>query len=399
MAEALRKPLSPPRDEVPDAPRPAIAPVGPADKHPKRKRATDRLRGLRRREKIRWTLFALLPIALIACGYWYVAGGQVMSTDDAYVNAEKVGVSTDVSGIVQDVAVKDNQYVTAGQVLYRLDPRQFQIALENAKANLAQTALTLDAMKQDYKRMLSEAAAQQAQVDLDKTNFDRATMLLRTGTATQATYDQANYTLQNDTSKLKALQQQAKVQLARLNGNVDTPTTELPQYLQAQAQVAEAQRQLDHTVITAPFAGIVTDVPAIAPGKYLAASTTAFFLVDTDHVWVDATPKETELTYVRAGQPATVTVDSYPDAEWHGVVESVSPAAAQEFSLLPAQNTSGNWVKVVQRVPMRVRLNNDDKTLPPLRAGMSVEVSVDTGHARGLPHFLTTLFGRSHRIR
>jgi len=399
MAEALRKPLSPPRDEVPDAPRPAIAPVGPADKHPKRKRATDRLRGLRRREKIRWTLFALLPIALIACGYWYVAGGQVMSTDDAYVNAEKVGVSTDVSGIVQDVAVKDNQYVTAGQVLYRLDPRQFQIALENAKANLAQTALTLDAMKQDYKRMLSEAAAQQAQVDLDKTNFDRATMLLRTGTATQATYDQANYTLQNDTSKLKALQQQAKVQLARLNGNVDTPTTELPQYLQAQAQVAEAQRQLDHTVITAPFAGIVTDVPAIAPGKYLAASTTAFFLVDTDHVWVDATPKETELTYVRAGQPATVTVDSYPDAEWHGVVESVSPAAAQEFSLLPAQNTSGNWVKVVQRVPMRVRLNNDDKTLPPLRAGMSVEVSVDTGHARGLPHFLTALFGRSHRIR
>ena len=138
-------------------------------------------------------------------------------------------------------------------------------------------------------------------------------------------------------------------------------------------------------MVTAPFAGIVTDVPAIAPGKYLAASTTAFYLVDNDHVWVDANPKETELTYVRPGQQVTVTVDTYPDQVWHGTVESISPAAAQEFSLLPAQNTSGNWVKVVQRVPMRVRVDTGDKTLPPLRAGMSVEVDVDTGHARGFP--------------
>ena len=143
----------------------------------------------------------------------------------------------------------------------------------------------------------------------------------------------------------------------------------------------------------APFAGIVTKVSAIAPGKYLQASTTAFYLVATDHVWVDANPKETELTYVRAGQPVTVTVDTYPDVEWHGVVESISPAAAQQFSLLPAQNTSGNWVKVVQRIPMRVRVDTSDKSLPPLRAGMSVEVDVDTGHARGLPHFLAAWLG------
>jgi membrane fusion protein, multidrug efflux system len=187
------------------------------------------------------------------------------------------------------------------------------------------------------------------------------------------------------------------VQLAKLGGDPDIATTDHPQYRQAQAQVDEAQRQLDHTIVTAPFAGIVTNVPAIAPGKYLAASTTAFFLVDTDHVWVDATPKETELTYVRPGQPVTVTVDMYPDHEWHGVVESVSPAAAQEFSLLPAQNTSGNWVKVVQRVPIRVRLDTSDKNLPPLRAGMSVEVDVDTGHARGLPHFITSLFHYAHQ--
>jgi len=156
--------------------------------------------------------------------------------------------------------------------------------------------------------------------------------------------------------------------------------------LQAQAQVDEAQRELDHTVVKAPFAGTVTSVPSIAPGKYLAASTTAFYLVDTDHLWVSANPKETELTYVKPGQPVTVTVDTYPDAVWNGTVQSISPAAAQEFSLLPAQNTSGNWVKVVQRVPIRVRVDTSDQKLPLLRAGMSVEVNVDTGHARGLPH-------------
>jgi membrane fusion protein, multidrug efflux system len=399
MAEPVRKTVAPIRDEAPESPRTTpITPVAPVDKRAKdRTKAAGKLARPRRRDRIRWVLFALLPLVLVIGGYWYVTGGQVMSTDDAYVEADKVGVSTDVSGIVQDVDVKENQHVAAGQVLYRLDPRQFQIALDNAKANRAQTALTIEAMKQDYKRMVSDTAAQQAQVDLDQLNYDRNAMLLKSATVSQAVYDQAHYALDNDKSKLAALREQAEVQLAKLGGNPDIAVTEHPQYRQANAQVEEAQRQLDHTVVTAPFAGIVTNVPAIAPGKYLAASTTAFFLVDTDHVWVDASPKETELTYVRPGQQATVTVDTYPDVEWHGVVESVSPAAAQEFSLLPAQNTSGNWVKVVQRVPMRIRLDASDKNLPALRAGMSVEVDVDTGHARGLPHFLTALFGRAHR--
>jgi membrane fusion protein, multidrug efflux system len=385
MAEVARKNISALRDETAESPRPQ--PVAPADIHAKdRAAASDKQRRQRRRDRIRWGLFGLLPLVLLAGAYVYVTGGQVMSTDDAYVQAERVGVSTDVSGIVQDVAVKDNQHVDAGQVLYRLDPRQFQIALDNAKANLAQIGLSIEAMKQDYKRMVSDIAAQQAQVDLDQTNFNRAAILLRSGTTTQAVYDQAQATLQTDKSKLDALREQAQVQLARLGGKADIEVTQHPQYLQAKAQVEEAQRQLDHTVVTAPFAGIVTDVPAIAPGKYLAASTTAFFLVDTDHVWVNANPKETELTYVRTGQPVTITVDTYPGVEWRGTVESISPAAAQEFSLLPAQNTSGNWVKVVQRVPMRVRVDTSDKSKPPLRAGMSVEVDVDTGHSRGFPH-------------
>jgi membrane fusion protein (multidrug efflux system) len=345
--------------------------------------------------RTRRVLFALLPLSLVAGAYWYVTGGQVMSTDDAYVEADKVGISTDVSGIVQDVGVVENQHVGSGQALYRLDPRQFQIALNNAQANLAQTALSIDAMKQDYRRMLSDIDTQQAQVDLDRLNFDRYATLVKTDAISRANYDQARYTLQGDKSKLASLQQQAQVQLARLAGNPDIAVTEHPQYLQAKSQVDEAQRQLDHTVIKAPFAGIVTSVPQIAPGKYLQASTTAFYLVATDHIWVDANPKETQLTHVQSGQPVILSVDTYPHLEWHGTVESLSPAAAQEFQLLPAQNTSGNWVKVVQRIPMRVRVDTRDQSLPPLRAGMSVEVDVDTGHARGLPHFITALLGRT----
>jgi membrane fusion protein (multidrug efflux system) len=331
-------------------------------------------------------LFGLLPLALIVGCYWYVTGGQIVSEDDAYVDAQTVGIATDVAGIVSEVAVAENQHVAAGQVLYRLDPLQFQIALDNAKANLAQTALTAESMEEDYKRMLSDAAAMQAQVVLDQTNYARATMLLHNDAEPQSYYDAAKATLDVDKSKLESLRQQAAVQAAKLAGKPDIPVTELPQYSQAQAQVAEAQRELDHTVVRAPFGGIVTSVPSIAPGKYLAASTTAFYLVDTDHVWVDANPKETELTYVRPGQPVTVTVDTYPGIKWRASVESISPAAAQQFSLLPAQNTSGNWVKVVQRIQVRVRVDTSDKNAPPLRAGMSVEVAIDTGHARGFPH-------------
>jgi membrane fusion protein (multidrug efflux system) len=351
-----------------------------------------------RRRLVRWACFALLPLALIGGAYEYVTGGQVMSTDDAYVGAETVGISTDVSGMVNQVDVTENQRVDAGQVLYSIDPRQFQVALNNVRANLAQTALTIDSMEQDYQRMLSDVAAQRAQVALDHATYDRDASLVGTGAVSKATYDQARFTLEAAQGKLESLRQQAAVQLAKLDGNASIPAAQHPLYLQAKAQVDEAQRQLNDTVVKAPFAGIVTGVPSIAPGKYLAASTTAFYLVATDHVWIDATPKETELTYVRPGQPVTVTVDTYPDAAWHGIVESISPAAAEQFSLLPAQNTSGNWVKVVQRIAMRVRVDTEQKDLPPLRAGMSVEVDVDTGHPRGLPHVLAGMLGDSSPV-
>jgi membrane fusion protein (multidrug efflux system) len=356
----------------------------------------ERLRSSRR-PWLRWVLFLLLPIALIAGGHWYVTGGQVMSTDDAYVEADKVGVSTDVSGIVKDVDVAENQHVEAGRVLYRLDDLPFRLALQRAEAQIGMVADALNALKANYRDM--QAQIQQAQHDVDyyDREFHRQQTLLSGGAASQVAFDTARRNLVNAQQKLASLDQQLAAIAANLNGDPDGPVEKHPRYLDAVAQRDEAQRQLDHTVVKAPFTGIVTNVYAIARGKYLAASTTAFYLVASDHVWVDANPKETELTYVRPGQPVTVTVDTYPGTEWQGTVESIGPATAQEFSLLPAQNTSGNWVKVVQRIPMRVRVDTGETGLPPLRAGMSVEVDVDTGHARGLPRFLTPLFGGGAR--
>jgi membrane fusion protein (multidrug efflux system) len=344
---------------------------------------------------VRRALFLLLPLALIVASYWYVTGGQWMSTDDAYVEADEVGVSTDVSGIVKEVAIAENQRVTPGQVLYRLDDLPFRLSLQRAEAQIGMVRNDLNALKANYADM--QAQVQQAQNDVDYYNveFHRQQQLIVSHVTSQQGFDASRRNLQAAQQKLASLREQLAAIAANLSGNPDMPVEQQPRYLDAVAQRDEAERQLDHTVVRAPFAGIATNVPAIAPGKYLPASTTAFYLVATDHVWVDTNPKETQLTWVRPGQTVTVSVDTYPDVEWHGTVESISPAAAQEFSLLPAQNTSGNWVKVVQRIPMRVRVDTSNADLPLLRAGMSVAVDIDTGHARGLPHFITALFGRS----
>ena len=347
------------------------------------------------RPGVRRTLFALLPLALIGGGYWYVTGGRVMSTDDAYVEADKVGLSTDVSGIVKTVAVVENQKVDAGEILFRLDDLPFQLTLRRAEAQAGMVRDSLNALKASYRDMQAQIKQAHNDIDYFDVEYRRQQGLLHEHVASETTFDTAQRNLQNAQQKLASVTQQLAEIAANLDGDPDGPVERNPRYLEAVAQRDEAARQLAHTVVRAPFAGMVTDVPSIAPGKYLAASTTAFYLVATDHVWVDANPKETELTYVRSAQPVTVTVDTYPNAQWKGTVQSISPAAAQEFSLLPAQNTSGNWVKVVQRVPMRVRVDTSDRNLPPLRAGMSLEVNVDTGHQRGLPHFLAALFGHN----
>jgi membrane fusion protein (multidrug efflux system) len=319
----------------------------------------------------------------VGSGAFWLNGGRYVSIDDAYAQAAKLAVATDVSGLVAEVAVHNDQIVSKGDLLFRLDPRQFQIALDGARANLGSIALMIDAMKRDYQRMLRDVDAKQAQVQADQASYDRYANLIRGGGVTRADYDDARFKLAADQQMVESLKVQAQVQLAKLNGDPSIATSAMPQYVQAQAAVAEAQRQLDHTVVRAPFAGIVTGVDSLQPGQYLAAATASFGLVSTEHVWMEGNPKETELTWVKPGDPATVSIDSYAGRTWHGVVESISPNSGSEFSILPAQNSSGNWVKVVQRIPLRVRVDRAQGD-PEFRAGMSVEIDIDTGHHRTL---------------
>lgn len=344
-----------------------------------------------RRNLKRPLLFALLPVALIAGGYYYVTGGEIMTTDNAYIQARSLNISTDVSGTVSEIDVHDNEPVKKGQVLFRLRPNSFQTALDGAKAQLGTVRNQVLTLKASYEQSL--AAIEQAKADIPyyQATLKRQEDLLKTSTASRATYDQAKHDLVTAQQKVLVAEAQAKAMLAQLGGDPDQPVEENPFYRQAQSAVDDAQRDLNDSVVKAPFDGIATNVDSLQIGRYLPASTPAFSIVSEKDVWVEANPKETELTYVRPGQKATITVDTYPGLKWHGKVASISPASSSSFSLLPAQNTSGNWVKVVQRIPMRVSID-DPEGRPPLRAGMSVEVSIDTGHARGLPQFVTDLF-------
>jgi membrane fusion protein (multidrug efflux system) len=337
------------------------------------------------------TLLMTAGILLVLAGsaIFWLRGGRFASTDDAYVQDAKLLVTTDVSGVVATVNVHEGQAVKAGDLLFQLDRLPFQIALDSATANLHATALTIESMKADYKVTLSNVDAQQSQVELDQVTYDRFAALVKDDNVSRALYDQARYTLQLDKNKLAALQQQAQVQLAKLDGNPDIPVSEHPLYRQVKSQVDEAQRQLEHASVRAPFSGIVTQVDALQPGTYLVSQTAALTgagaiaLVSSDRLWITAQMKETDLTYVKPGDHVDITVDTYPGQVLSGHVEVVSPASGSEFSVLPAQNSSGNWVKVVQRIPVRITVDAKPNA-PVLRSGMSVYVSINTGHRRSL---------------
>jgi len=322
-----------------------------------------------------------IVVVIVGSLTFWIGGGRIMSIDNAYVRAAKEALSTDVSGIVQEVAVKEGQRVKKGDVLLRLDPKPFEYAVQGAKANLGGIVSGLNAMKLDYKRMLRDVDVKQSQVAMDQVNTDRLASLVKGGGVTRAEYDNARFQLATNQQSVEALKLAAAVQLARLGGDPEVDVRTMSDYIQAKARLDEAQRQLDHTVIYAPFAGIATMVDTVQPGMYLAAATAAFGLVSTERTWIEANPKETELTHVKPGDPVTVTVDTYPGRKWQCAVESIAPNSGSEFSVLPAQNTSGNWVKVVQRIPVRIKCDRkaDD---PEFRAGMSVVADIDTGHSR-----------------
>ena len=336
-----------------------------------------------RRIAMLWGVAAVSAIVLVV----WLTGGRYVSNDDAYVKADKLMVSTDVSGLVKNVYVHEGQHVRQGQVLFDLEPQPFRIALQNAQSGVAQAAVDLQSAKDAYLGFVAQINAQRAQVSLDEITYNRYLALARQNAIAPTTVDQARATYQTALATLSSLQQNADTQLAKLVGNPNLPLNLFPEYLKAQAAVDEAQRQLSHSVVRAPFDGVVTAVDSLQPGTLVISAMSAFTttsavgLVADKHPWVEADTKETDLTYVRDGQPVEFTVDTYPGRTWHGHVCAVSAASDSAFSALPAENASGNWVKVVQRIPLRVCIDPRAGD-PPLRDGMSAIISIDTGHRR-----------------
>jgi membrane fusion protein (multidrug efflux system) len=324
----------------------------------------------------------VLAVLLVALFLW-LFGGRNISTDDSYIDAAKVSISTDVSGEVGQVLVKDNEHVVARQPLFTVGEQTYAVAVARAKAALAQVVENVNGEKRSYQQ--SMAQVNQAKVAVDKAQADvaRYAGVVASGAATRAEYDDARFALLSAQDKLAELEQAAGLQLTKLQGNPDINVTETPEYQEAAANLADAERNQAHSTVKAPFSGTVTQVEQLQPGMFLLAGSAAFGLVSDADVYVTAQPKEDQLTWVRPGQSVTITVDSYPGKTWKGEVESIAPAAGSAFAILPAQNSSGNWVKVVQRIPVRIKILSGPTDLP-LAAGMSTEITIHTNHRRHL---------------
>jgi membrane fusion protein, multidrug efflux system len=327
-------------------------------------------------------LCGVILLAIISSWYW-IAGGRYVSSDDSYVDAGKVSLSTDVPGLVDEVDVRDNQHVEAGQILFKVGQAQYANNVAGAQARLNQVILDIDADKFGYAESLDEIKTQGVQTQKDQADLTRYAAVVGNGGVTKSTYDDARFQLESDQEKLVALLDQAGIQRAKLDDNPNINVEDTPEYKSAFAMLRQAQTDQSHSVVTAPYSGDVTLVEQLQPGMFLPAGTSAFGLVSDTDIWITAQPKESELTWVRDGQPVTITVDTYPGQTWHGVVESISPASGSEFSVLPEQNSSGNWVKVVQRIPVRVKVTSGPTEFE-LRDGMSAEISIDTHHHRRL---------------
>ncbi len=346
--------------------------------------ALSTLAKLRQPRTLRRVLLIAGPALVLAAGlFFYMTGGRYVSTDNAYVHAGKLTVATDVSGIVADVAVHESQTVEKGQVLFTLDQEPFRIALAGAEANLGTVRNQLATLQATYRQKQAQIEQAKTDVAFYETGFQRQQDLLKRGVASQAAFDQAKRDLDAARERVTMAQHDAEATLGQLGGNADAPIEQNASYLAAQAQVDKAKRDLTRTTVLAPIPGIVTNVDALQVGEYLPAAQAAFSLVSSADVWIEANPKESDLAYLKPGAPAVVTIDAYPGREWQATVTSLSPATGTEFSVLPAQNATGNWVKVVQRVPIRLAVQMPADA-PPLRTGMSATVEIDTGHRRAL---------------
>ena len=358
---------------------------------PSKKAGTDPRRrfvaGLRRYR--RFLLMVVLPIvALIAGLAFYLNGGRYVGTDDAYVGAQKVLVTPDISGKIVKVVVKEGELVKQGDELFDIDPVPFQLAVDEAKAQLMQAKSTYDNLVANIKIYGDMLDLAQKGVDLKQRDVERKQALVKNNYGSQLDLDNASNALVTSGSIAQYVKQQISTAKTQLLGDPDLPLEKFPAYAQAKSKLENAQRNLDHAVVRASMDGVATQVDQIQLGRYVAAGTPVFSIIDVAHPWVDANPKESDLTYVTPGQPVTLEVDAFPNHVFKGKIGSLSPGTGAQFAILPPQNATGNFVKVVQRVPIRIYFDESDKYVKKLKAGMSVYATIDTGHQRSLAGLL-----------
>lgn len=335
-----------------------------------------------KRSMTRFGLLVVVPaISLVAIAVVYMLGGRFVETDNAYVKADKVPISSQVNGIIKEVLVTENQNVEAGQVLYRLDASPYQAAVEKAQADLAQVRIDLAVLKALYQQKVADVELESTHLAYARKEAKRQSELSTKHYVSDSQLEDAKQEVDVTAKLVQSLEQGLRKTEAELGGDANTPIEQLPSYLAAKATLDEALLNLSYVDVRASMAGVVNLPPK--PGQYNVAGSTTMALVATSRPWIEANFTESDLTYVQPGQKVTIKIDTYPDAKWTGIVDSVSPATGSEFSLIPAQNATGNWVKITQRVPVRIAL---DKVagLPSLRAGFSAEVEIDTGHKREL---------------
>jgi membrane fusion protein (multidrug efflux system) len=345
------------------------------------------LAGLRRYRRV--LLLVVLPLAVAIAGVvFYLNGGRYVGTDDAYVGAQKVLITPDISGKIVKVLVKEGQNVKEGDELFEIDREPFQLALNQAKAQLSQARTTYENLIANikiYGQMLDLA---QQGVDLKQRDVERKQQLVNQKVGSQLDLDNSATGLVTAGAQAQFVKQQLSNAKAQLLGNPDLPMAEFPPYAQAKAQLDMAQRNLDHTLLRAPMAGVATQVEQIQLGRFVAAGTPVFSIIDVANPWVDANPKESDFTYVTENQQVTLEVDAFPNHLFKGTVGSLSPGTGAQFAILPPQNATGNFVKVVQRVPVRIYFEKDDPYVKKLKAGMSVYATIDTKHKRSLAGLL-----------
>jgi membrane fusion protein, multidrug efflux system len=333
---------------------------------------------LERRRKLRLPLMiggAVLILAVTAFYYFLQRGYE--STEDAYVNAARVAISSNVAGRIVDVEVRDNQRVRRGDVLFQLDDRPFQLAVTEAQARLDQTVLDVEALKATYRQKQSEVRSAADTLQFERRESERQQRLLSSGISSQAQVDRAAHARDAASQALAAAQQDLANVLANLGGDSTLDAHKHPSVERAQAALDRAKLDLSYTTIRAPDEGVVTQVNKIHAGDYVNAASPLFVLIATHDLWIEANFKEVQLSRMRVGQPVTVDIDTYGDRTFEGHVASISPGTGAQFSILPAQNATGNWVKVVQRLPVRVEIDDADNEHP-LYAGLSATVKVDT---------------------